>query len=395
MRLTELLQIVRGDLERNVRRTALTMFGLMVGSAAVVAVTSVGLTGREYAVRQLESLGSNLVYAWYDGPTPSPNDLTEDDYHDVRLRATALSQVSRLAADSTTLNNQGEQYDVTLVGTDEVYARVRNILVREGRFLTLFDLDGRRKVCVLSRTFATRLFGNGQKLGRLISVEGFDFQVVGVFQDVQSFSIPTELSQNALIIPLTVLAALTSSNRIDRIYGQAKSATLVERATQQVAQILAENHGSDVTYRVGSLSEVLDVVHRVSRGLIILVSLVSAISLLVGGVGIMNIMLVTVRERIPEIGIRKALGATSRQIQDAFLLEAVVISVAGGLIGVLIGGGIPALLTALLNVRIPVSLLSVVLALGVSSGVGILFGYYPARRASRLDPVQAIRYEQT
>src|SRR5207249_3047612 len=196
-------------------------------------------------------------------------------------------------------------------------ARVRNILVREGRFLTLFDLDGRRKVCVLSRTFATRLFGNGQKLGRLISVEGFDFQVVGVFQDVQSFSIPTELSQNALIIPLTVLAALTSSNRIDRIYGQAKSATLVERATQQVAQILAENHGSDVTYRVGSLSEVLDVVHRVSRGLIILVSLVSAISLLVGGVGIMNIMLVTVRERIPEIGIRKALGATSRQIQDA------------------------------------------------------------------------------
>ena len=106
-------------------------------------------------------------------------------------------------------------------------------------------------------------------------------------------------------------------------------------------------------------------------------------------------MLVTVRERIPEIGIRKALGATSRQIQDAFLLEAVVISVAGGLIGVLIGGGIPALLTALLNVRIPVSLLSVVLALGVSSGVGILFGYYPARRASRLDPVQAIRYEQT
>ena len=101
MRLTELLQIVRGDLERNVRRTALTMFGLMVGSAAVVAVTSVGLTGREYAVRQLESLGSNLVYAWYDRPTPSPNDLTEDDYHDVRLRATALSQVSRLAADST------------------------------------------------------------------------------------------------------------------------------------------------------------------------------------------------------------------------------------------------------------------------------------------------------
>ncbi|HEV2493457.1 MAG TPA: ABC transporter permease [Terriglobia bacterium] len=393
MRFRDLLEIVRGDLERNVRRTVLTMFGLIVGSAAVVAVTSIGLAGREYAVEQLESLGSNLVYAWYDGPTPSPNDLNEDDYHDISARVTALAQVSRLATDSTTLNIQGEQYNVTLVGTDGVYARVRNLVLREGRFISAFDLDNRRKVCVLSQSLAIRLFGNGQRLGRLVSAEGFDFQVVGVFRDVQSFSIPTELSQNAMIIPLTVLAAMSSSNRIDRIYGQAKSNTLVDRATQQMAQILAANHGSDVIYRVGNLGEVLGVVHRVSRGLILLVSVVSAISLLVGGVGIMNIMLVTVRERTPEIGLRKALGATSRQILDVFLLEAVMISVTGGGVGILLGGGMPVVLAAIFDVRIPVSLLSIILALAVSSSVGVFFGYYPAHRAARLNPVQALRYE--
>jgi putative ABC transport system permease protein len=393
LRFRDLLEIVRGDLERNVRRTLLTMFGLIVGSAAVVAVTSIGLAGREYAVEQLESLGSNLVYAWYDGPTPSPNDLNEDDYHDISVRVTALAQVSRLATDSTTLNIQGEPYNVTLVGTDGVYARVRNILVREGRFISTFDLDDRRKVCVLPESLAIRLFGNGQRLGRLVPAEGFDFQVVGIFRDVQSFSIPTELSQNAMIIPLTVLAAMSNGNRIDRIYGQGKSSTLVDRATQQMTQILAANHGSDVIYRVGNLSEVLSVVHRVSRGMILLVSVVSAISLLVGGVGIMNIMLVTVRERTPEIGLRKALGATSRQILDAFLLEAVMISVTGGGVGILLGGGTPVVLAAIFDVRIPVSSLSVILALAVASSVGVFFGYYPAHRAARLNPVQALRYE--
>jgi len=393
MRLGDLLELVRGDLERNLRRTVLTMFGLIMGSAAVVAVTSVGLTGREYAVRQLETLGTNLIYAWYDGPSPSPNELTEDDYRDVAARATALAQVSRLATEYTTLDIRGEEYDAALVGTDGVYARVRNILVRQGRFISDADVTSRHKVCVLSESVAAKLFGNGQRLGRTVRVETFDLQVIGIFQDVQSFSIPTELSQNAVIIPLSVLTALNNSNRIDRIYGQARDGSLVERATRQVAEILARNHGSGVIYRVGNLGEVLNVIHRVSRSLILVVAVVAAISLLVGGVGIMNIMLVTVRERTPEIGIRKALGARPRQILDAFLLEAVIISLAGGAVGILIGSGVPVLLTALFDISIPISSLSVAFALVVSASVGIFFGYYPARRAARLDAVQALRYE--
>lgn len=393
MRFHDLLEIVRGDLERNLRRTFLTMFGLIVGSAAVVTVTSVGLTGREYAIRELETLGSNLIYAWYDGPTPSPDDLTEEDYRSVAARATALSEVSRLARIFTTLDIRGKEYDAALVGTDGVYARVRNIVLREGRFIGDFDVENRRKVCVLSESLATKLFGNGQQLGRTVRVETFDFQVIGVFRDVESFSIPTELSQNAVIIPLTVLTAMNNSNRIDQIYGQARTRALVDRATRQVIQILAANHGSGVIYRVGNLGEVLNVIHRVSRSLIVVVAIVSAISLLVGGVGIMNIMLVTVRERTPEIGIRKALGARPGQILDAFLLEAVLISLVGGFLGILIGSGIPFLLTALFDVRIPISILSVVFALAVSASVGVFFGYYPARRAARLDPVQALRFE--
>jgi len=393
MRLRDLLELVRGDLKRNLRRTFLTMFGLIIGSAAVVTVTSVGLTGREYAVRQLETLGPNLIYAWYDGPTPSPNDLTEDDYLGVAAHATALAQVSRLATEYTTLNIRGEEFDTALVGTDGAYARVRNIVLRQGRFLSDADVTNRRKVCLISESLAAKLFGSSQRLGRSVRIETFGFQVIGIFEDVQSFSIPTELLQNAVIIPLTVLTALNNSNRIDRIYGQARDSSLVERATRQVADVLAHNHGSDVLYRVGHLSDVLHVIHRVSLSLILVVVTVAAISLVVGGVGIMNIMLVTVRERTPEIGIRKALGARRRQILDAFLLEAVIISLAGGLAGILIGSGIPVLLTVLFDIAVPISLLSVAFALVVSASVGIFFGYYPAQRAARLDAVQALRYE--
>jgi len=393
LRAQDLFEIVRGDLERNLRRTILTMLGLIIGSAAVVTVTSIGLTGRQYVVRQLETLGSNLIYAWYDGPTPSPDDLTEDDYREVVAHASALSEVSRLALNYVILNVRGEDFDVAMVGTDGAYARVRNIVLRQGRFISDVDVTNRREVCVLSRSLASKLSGAGQPLGQKIRLEAIDFEVVGVFQDAQSFSIPTELSQNSAIIPISVLTTLNNSNRIDRIYAQARGRNLVERGTRQVAESLARNHGPGVTYRVGNLGEVLSVIQGVSRSLIIVVGVVSAISLLVGGVGIMNIMLVTVRERTPEIGIRKALGASPRQILDAFLLEAIVISIAGGAAGILIGCGIPVLLSTVFDVTIPISALSIIFAFSVSAGVGVLFGYYPAKRAARLDPVQALRSE--
>ena len=393
MHTRDLFLIVEGDLKRNLRRTILTMFGLIVGSAAVVIVTSVSLTGRQYAVRQLESLGSNLIYALYDGPTPSSNDLTEQDYRSIVVSGGALAGVSRLALEYTELNIHGEEFAATLVGTDGEYAQVRNIVPLEGRFLTSFDVGSRRKVCVLPESLALRLFGRGHMLRQLVRVEGLNFQVVGVFRDIQSFGIPTELSQNAVIIPITVLEGLNNSERIDRIYAQAPSRAQVERATRHVIQVLAANHGTDVIYRVGNMGEVLAVISRVSKGLTLLVAVVSAISLLVGGVGIMNIMLVTVKERTTEIGLRKALGARSREIMGSFLTEGLVISIAGGLIGILVGASLPVLVTAVFDVAVPISLLSMFFALAVSSGVGVVFGYYPARLASRLNPAQAMRYE--
>ena len=393
MQTSDLLRIVWGDLERNMRRAVLTMFGLVVGSGAVVLVTSVGLAGRQYAIQELETLGANLVYAWYDGPTPSINDLTEEDFHAVAARASALAEVSRLATDYTDLNIRGERYSGTLVGTDAAYARVRNIFMREGRFLSNSDVETRRRVCILPESLAARIFGNGERLNRLLRVEDLDLEVIGVFRDVQTFGIPNELSQNAVIMPVSLLETLTNSNRIDRIYAQAKSRFLVERATHQISDILAANHGADVIYRVDSLTEVLNIIGRVSEGLIAVVTVVAGISLLVGGVGIMKIMLVSFRLRTAEIGLRKALGAKSKEILRAFIAESLAISVSGGLIGIVIGSGLPALLTALLDVPIPVSPLSVVLALLVSAGVGVIFGYYPARRASRLNPAQSMRYE--
>ena len=159
MRTRDLLQIVWDDLERNSRRAVLTMFGLVVGSGAVVLVTSVGLAGRQYAVQQLETLGSNLIYAWYDGPTPSVNDLTDDDYREVVARASALAEVTRFTTDYTDLDIRGQQYNATLVGTDATYGRVRNILMREGRFLSNADVENRRRVCILPVSLAGRIFG--------------------------------------------------------------------------------------------------------------------------------------------------------------------------------------------------------------------------------------------
>ena len=393
MRTRDLLQIVWDDLERNSRRAVLTMFGLVVGSGAVVLVTSVGLAGRQYAVQQLETLGSNLIYAWYDGPTPSVNDLTDDDYREVVARASALAEVTRFTTDYTDLDIRGQQYNATLVGTDATYGRVRNILMREGRFLSNADVENRRRVCILPVSLAGRIFGDGEKLNRLLRVEDLDLEVIGTFRDEQSFGIPTELSQNAVIIPVSLLMALNNSNRIDRICAQAKSRGSVDRATRQISDILAANHGTDVIYRVESLTEVLNMIGRVSSGLIVIVTAVSCISLLVGGVGIMNIMLVSIRLRTPEIGLRKALGARSKEILSAFILESLAISITGGLVGILIGASLPAVLTALLEVPIPISPLSIILALVVSASVGVLFGYYPARHASQVNPAQSMRYE--
>jgi putative ABC transport system permease protein len=398
----DLLAMVLQDLERNPWRTLLTMLGLVIGAAAVVAVASVGLAGRDYAIRQLETLGTNFMWVSYHGPSDESaastlgtgrRELSERDFEEIRENATALAAVTRIVVAYTALTQGGRTYPITLVGTDGDYARVRNLSLTEGRVLTEPDVNDRRKICVLSHSLAGKLYGRRSALGRSLRIEDFDFTVIGVFRDVHTPGVETEISREAVLIPISVARFFSRDTSIDTVYAQARSRELVGTAAAQVRQVLARLHGRSDLYTVGTLTYFVRVVQRISATLMGVVVILALLALLVGGVGILNIMLISVSERTREIGLRMAIGARRLEILRLFFLEALVISLTGGAVGILLGSLGPTLVGVAFDFPMPVSLLSIIVALAVSVLVGVAFGILPAIRAARLDPVVALRYE--
>ncbi len=398
---TELLRQVIDDLERSPSRSLLTILGLVIGSAAVVAVTSVGLAGRNYAIGQLDTLGANLIWVSYNGPTSeaagpaagSGPELNEQDFDHIRDRATALAAVTRTVVLYTSISQSGRNFPITLVGTDGAFSHVRNLEYTEGRGLVGGDLEGRRKVCVLEQSLAQKLFGRQSALGRSLKIEAFDFQVVGVFRDVHTPGVQTEISINAVLIPISVARFFTGDNSLDTIYAQAQSRRLLPGAVQQIRRVLASDHGRARYYTVNDLSYFLGVINRISAGLLIVVTLLGLIALVVGGVGVLNIMLISVSERTREIGTRVALGARREEIRRHFFLEALTISLIGGVLGVLLGSLGPLLVSTLFGIPMPVSGVAVIVGLAVAVIVGLSFGVAPAVRAAGIQPAEALRYE--
>jgi putative ABC transport system permease protein len=396
----ELLTMVLHDLERFPRRTLLTILGLVIGSAAVVAVTSVGLAGRDYAIQQLESLGTNFIWVSYSGPSDaaggsrtSTREITEDDFQHVQNQAPAVAVASRVVVLYTGIFAGGRTYPISLVGTDGNFALVRNLTLDEGRPLVESDIRDRRKVCVVARSLADRLYGQESALHRELRIEDFNFDVVGVFRDVHTPGVETEISHDAVLIPISVARFFTEGNAIDTIYAQARSRSLLDVAVDQIGQVLVRHHGHSDLYTVNTLKYFVEIVHRISLGLMAVIILLAVIALIVGGVGIFNIMTITVSERTREIGVRVAIGARRREILRLFFLETLVISLTGGAVGILLGSLGPVLVQFAFDFPMPVSLVSVAVALLVSMAVGISFGIWPAMRAARLDPIEALRYE--
>ena len=399
---SELVSMVIHDLERNLWRTVLTMLGLVIGSAAVVAVASVGLTGRDYAIRQLEALGTNFLWVSYHGPSDEAvgagrgaqgRELSERDFVGIAEDAPALAAVSRVVLLYTSITRGGKPFPISLVGADGDYARVRNLVMVQGRALTNSDVDERRKVCLLTASLASKLYGGGSALGRSLKIEDFDFEIVGVLGDVRTPGVETEISRDAVLIPIPVARFLAPNQSIDTIYAQARSRQEIEAATAQIRRVLTRLHGRSDLYTVGNLSYFIQVVNEVSVALMIVVVILGILALLVGGVGILNIMLISVSERTREIGVRVALGARRREILRLFFLEALIISLTGGFVGILLGSLGPMIVHILFEIEMPISVLSVIVSLVVSVAVGVSFGIIPALRAARLDPVVALRYE--
>jgi putative ABC transport system permease protein len=390
------------DLERRPGRTFLTMLGLVIGSAAVVAVASVGLAGKNYAVQQLDTLGTNLIWVSYHGPADEssgsggntrPRELSERDFQDMAENAPALAAATRVVVLYSSIFVGGKLRPISLVGTDENYARVRNLRFAEGRPFTAADVRERRKVCLLLEAFAEKLYGKQGALGRSLKIEDFEFEVVGVFRNVQTPGVETEISRDAVLIPISVARFFAAGTSLDTIYAQARSRSEVERASAQIRQVLARHHGRSDLYTVGNLRYFIQIVDRISLSLMVMVLVLGIIALIVGGVGILNIMLISVSERTREIGIRVALGARRREIWRFFFLEALIISLGGGVVGILLGALGPLVVEATFDFPMPVSLLSVAVALVVSVAVGVTFGLFPALQASQLNPVEALRYE--
>jgi putative ABC transport system permease protein len=289
----------------------------------------------------------------------------------------------------------GRQRDILLLGVDPDYLRVRNLVLLSGRFFDAQDSAGRNKVGLITQNLARKLYSTPQdSVGRIIKLSGgLPFTIIGVFREsVDTFG-QSDIGEDSMLIPYTVSRFFTPTGEVRQIYFSVASAQDVIPATAAIKRVLQSRHRPESLYSVENLSHLLEVAARIADALTLVGILVAFVTLLVSGIGIMNIMLATVTSRIREIGIRKAIGATNRSIRFQFLAESILISVTGGIVGILAGLAIPFSVRLFTDYHFPISGLSAIIAIVVSSIVGIIFGTIPATRASQLDPVESLRHE--
>lgn len=393
----ETLKVVVDTFRRQKIRFVLIALGMMVGTASVIVVVTIGLTGKKYAVREIESIGTNMIDAEYQtgGEDTSPDRLTIGDLDAVRqqvMSVTAASPVLQL--DNRVPVGKGKEQDIRVLGVFPEYQSLRNLRILSGRFFDASDEQQRNKVGLLQQRLAIKLYGSLSKAaGHVLMLNELPFTVIGTFAErVDTFG-QSEVTENSVLIPYSVARYFSDTPDVQQIYFAAADAGAVVPATKQIRKVIQSRHRPDSSYVVQNLTSLITLADRTRNALTIVLLLISAVTLLVSGIGIMNIMLGTVNSRIAEIGIRKAVGATQAHIRRQFLTEAVLISLVGGLAGAAIGLALPFSVRFLTHYRVPVSGLSAVVAVTLPGLIGILSGTIPATRAARLNPVQSLRHD--
>jgi putative ABC transport system permease protein len=398
--LGETVSVALETFRSNKVRFALTALGMVIGTASLILVVTIGLTGKQYVLQQIQSIGANLVFAEYQGgaiySAEAANDyMTIEDLNAIR------QQVPNIAASSPIIELHeritipgGQERDALVLGVSAEYYWVRNLETLTGRFLEDNDIETRGKVAVITQTLATTMYGStSAAVGQTIKLAGLPFIVVGTFRErIDTFG-QSEITDDSILIPYTTARFFTTTDTVKQLYFSVTDPSDIPAASAKIQHILQSRHRPESVYKVDNLTELLAVAGRIANGLTAVLLLVAVLTLLVSGVGIMNIMVATVNSRIREIGIRKAVGATNAEIRAQFLTEAVLISLIGGLIGIVIGMALPISVRVLTSYRIPISGLSIVIAVVVSSLIGVMFGTMPAARAARLDPVESLRWE--
>jgi putative ABC transport system permease protein len=402
MMFSEIVRLAVDSFRASKTRFLLTMLGMVIGSASVILVATLGSTGKQYALDQLNSMGPNKIELQYGGGTVSgPDNTSTPDYMTLDDLNAVKDQVPGIVASSPMLEfhdnvsiGSGITKATTLLGVSPQYRIVRNLVVVSGRFFDDQDDAAHEKVAVIVQPFAEELYGTSNAaVGKTISVKGIPFLIIGVFREAFNTYGQSEISDHTMLVPYPVLRYFTGTNTLKEIFFTMRDSSMVVPAKDRILAIIRSRHYAGSVYNAQILTEILSNAAKIADMLTIVLTLGAGITLIVSGVGIMNSMLANVQSRIKEIGIRKALGATSREIRLQFLTEAVFLSLSGGIIGTILGLAIPLTLGLLSPFKIPVSPWSAVAALTTSVMVGVLFGTLPANRAARLDPVQTLKYE--
>lgn len=403
MNLWESIAVALEGLTANKMRAMLTMLGIIIGVSAVITMLALASGARASMMGNIQQLGTNVLMVMSGqsqrggirGGMGSQQSLTLDDAESILERCPSVEMVAPETGGNAQVKYRNQNTNTTILGSTPEYLSVRNYSVKEGRFFTGREVRSAQKVAVLGATTATDLFGEVPPIGKDIRIKGMRFTVIGVMAVKGSggFGDPDD----QIFVPVTTaMRRVFGLEYVRMISVQARSMEQMEQATTEVSELLRKRHRKAVDeddFTIRSQAEFMDMANQASQIFTLLLGGIASVSLLVGGIGIMNIMLVSVTERTREIGIRMALGARRRDIQAQFLVEAMVLSLCGGSIGIILGmlGSLAVAKISGWNTTVSVS--SVVLAFGFSALVGIFFGFYPARKASALDPIDALRYE--
>ena len=392
MKLGQAIKISFKNITMNKLRAILTMLGIIIGVAAVIALTSLGMGASQSVSEEVSSLGSTTVSISVSGNSSDEEVVTYDELMSFEDLSEVEAVSPTVTTSSTLKNGTTSSEGVTVTGVNTSYEDVSDITVRTGRSIMDIDLDNRNKVVVLGSNVATELFGFSNAVDQTIKIDGSTFKVIGVLEEQGE-----ELSgsvDDQVLIPFTTAQRFIGQTYVTSATVKMTSEDAVEMGMAKMEQDLYNQFGGDETsYSVRNQSSVSDALDSVSNTMTYLLAGIASISLIVGGIGIMNIMLVSVTERTREIGIRKAIGAKKKDIMLQFLIEAVVLSAFGGILGALIGLGSAEMLSSMLDMTMEITWWIVGGSVSFSILIGIIFGIFPANKASNLSPLEALRYQ--
>ena len=395
----EVWKIAIDALRANKVKALLTMLGVVIGSACIVLVVTISLIGKSYIIGQIEGVGANIVYgelrrAGLQNTTIS-DEITLADLEAVHDTVPAVVRVAGTHDVQMSVVAGGVERPVTLVAVTQDFQAIRNLLVTQGRYFDDDDMKSRSKVCLVTEDLARVVFPGVNPVGMEIRVGELRFTIIGVFKERIATFGQSEIARESVIVPFGLLKSYAGTDSVKVIYAQAATPEAVPSVTKDVEELLRSRHRTSALYNVQNLTAILDAARNISLAVGAVLLAVGSVTLIISGVGIMNIMLVTVTERTREIGMRKAIGAPNREILYQFLIEALIISSLGATAGIAIALAIPTLARPFLpeGVTIPISGLSIVVAFLVSCSTGMIFGYLPASRAAKLQPTEALRYE--